>query len=98
MPELHDLVRDLTAELQTLRTLFTLSENGLAAAKWFDEFLSENELDLALHVVCDFLLEPATPPTSPELQARLEHLHSKMKIVDDCWIRLRQKSNSLRLS
>jgi len=67
-------------------------ERGASALKWFDEFLSENELDLALHVVCDFLLETESPPESPELSARLQSLLSKMEIVDDCVLRLRQKA------
>jgi hypothetical protein len=92
MSKLHDLWRELTIELQTLRSLFPPSETGTTAAKYFDEFLSVNELGLALHVVCDFLLDPDSPPASSELQAQLQSLHSKMEIVDDCVSRLRQKA------
>jgi len=92
MSELHNLWRDLTIELQPLRTLFPPSEAGITAARYFDEFLSVNELGLALHVVSDFLLEPDSPPASRELQAKLQSLHSKMEIVDDCVSRLRQKA------
>lgn len=92
MSKLHDLWRELTIELQTLRALFPPSETGITAVKYFDEFLSVNELGLALHVVCDFLLEPDQLPTSRELQAQLQRLHSKMEIVDDCVSRLQQKA------
>jgi hypothetical protein len=74
-----ELWHDLTIELQTLRTLIPPSEAGIMAAKYFDEFMSENELGLALHVVCDFLVEPNQPPASPELQAQLQRLHSQME-------------------
>jgi hypothetical protein len=92
MSTLHDLWHDLTIELQTLRTLFPSSEAGITAAEYFDEYLSVNELGLALHVVCDFLLEPDQPPTSHELQAQLQRLHSRMEITDDCVNRLHDKA------
>jgi hypothetical protein len=85
----------VTVELQTLRTLFPPSEAGATAAEDFDEYLSANELGLALHVVCDFLLEPDQPPRSIELQTHLQRLHSKMEIDDNCVIRLQQKAVSL---
>jgi hypothetical protein len=89
MSRLPDLWSELTIELQTLRALFPCSEAGITATKYFDELLSVNELGLALHVLCDFFLEPDQPPLSPEIQAQLQRLHSKMKIADDCVTRLR---------
>jgi hypothetical protein len=87
MPE-RDHWRDVTVELETLRAAFPPSERAEKALRLFDEFLSENELDLALHVLCDFLLETGTGSTTPDLRSRLERLHAVMGIVDDCVVRL----------
>jgi hypothetical protein len=84
---------NLAVELQTLRTEFPTSPTGIAALTLFDEFLSANELGLALHVLCDFLLEPDALPTSPELRLRLQLLHSRMEIIDDCVARLQEKGH-----
>lgn len=84
--------RPLAAEIEGLRSLFPPSEQGAAAAKWFDEFLQENELDLALHAVCDFLLAPDAPPASPQIRSAIEGLHAKMEIVGDCVALLRHKA------
>jgi hypothetical protein len=92
MADLRDLWRELTLELQPLRMVFPASEKGTNALRVFDEFVSENELELALHVACDFLLEPDSLPTSSEVQSRLRSLHSAMGIEDDCVLRLQQKA------
>jgi hypothetical protein len=90
---MHGLWRELTAELEPLRSLFPPTEKGVAATKWFDEFLRETELDLALHVLCDFLLEPDVPAAAPQIQSVIESLHAKMGTVDDCVARLGQKAS-----
>jgi hypothetical protein len=58
----------------------------------FDEFLREHEWGLALHVVCDYLLEPATPPAAAELIEEIQGLHKAMGIEDSCAIDLRRKA------
>jgi hypothetical protein len=72
--------------------VFPALKQGAAATKWFDEFLDANELELALHVVCDFLLEPATPAASRQIRLEIERLHAKMEIIDNCAARLRIKA------
>jgi hypothetical protein len=94
MAETYEHWNDLTADLKTLRTLFPKSEAGATALRCFDDFLSEYEMDLALHVVCDFLLEPEAPPASKALQSQLQRLHSKLEIEDDCVSRLLEKSKN----
>jgi hypothetical protein len=92
MPELRDHWCDVTVELETLRATFPPSERIETATRLFDEFLSENELDLALHVLCDALLEADTGSTTPDLLSRLERLHAVMGIADDCVERLRPRA------
>ena len=91
MANLRDLWREVTLELQALRMVFPTSDEGVKALRSFDEFLSENELELALHVACDSLLEPDSLPTSSEVISRLALLHSAMGIADDCVLRLQRK-------
>jgi hypothetical protein len=57
----------------------------------FDEFLREHEFELALHVVCDLLLDVDAPPASRDMILRIEQLHERMEVVDDCATRLRLK-------
>jgi hypothetical protein len=82
-------VREIASEVAPLRTLLPAAD--VNATSLFDEFLRETEFDLALHIICDFLLEPHSPPPSQELVTKLQFLHCKMEIVDDCVARLRQK-------
>jgi hypothetical protein len=88
----HASWRSLASDLQRLRSEFPNSHAGITALGYFDEFLSANELGLALHILCDFFLEPDAPPTSQEQRLRLQSLHSSMEIVDDCVARLQQKA------
>ena len=57
----------------------------------FDEFVEVNELALALESLCDLLLEQTTFAPSEELIARIEMLHGRMKISDDCVAKMRIK-------
>lgn len=93
MANLTDLWREVRIELRTLRIVFTTSDEGVKALRLFDEFISANELELALHVACDFLLEPDSLPTSLEVLSRLQSLHSAMGIADDCALRLQGKGS-----
>jgi hypothetical protein len=56
----------------------------------FDEFMRENELGLALDVVCDFILGPDSPRIDGATIDRLEALHLAMNMKDDCVERLRR--------
>jgi len=50
----------------------------------FDELLRAHEFGLALHVLCDYRLEPTTPPAAPAVVKLVEKLHASMQIVDNC--------------
>jgi hypothetical protein len=58
----------------------------------FDEFLDEHEFGLALHCVCDYLLEPQAPAPHPATVERIALLHSVMQIEDECLKSLHQKA------
>jgi hypothetical protein len=57
----------------------------------FDEFVRETELGLALHVVCDFMLEPDSPKIDGATIDRVEALHTAMDMEDECVERLRRE-------
>ena len=61
----------------------------------FDEFIREHEWELALHVVCDYLLEPKTPSAPQELIEQIESLHRGMDIQDSCVTELRRKAGQV---
>ena len=83
--------RGLTVDLRALEAVFPDSQSGITARHWFDEFLSQNELQLALLVACDFLLEPDARAISPATFAQIQDLYSRMGITDACMTRLNQK-------
>jgi hypothetical protein len=57
----------------------------------FDEFVREHEFGLALHVICDHLLESKTQPTTTLIR-KIEALHAAMKIKDNCVASLQKKA------
>jgi hypothetical protein len=67
-----------------------------AAREVFDEFLREYELELALHVACDYLLEPTTEAPTSELIEQIKILHEGMEIQDTCVAELEAKAQQLR--
>ncbi len=82
---------EIGQKLTSLRA--ALSERqDLNAHRLFDEFVREHEWGLALHVVCDFLLEPTTPAASAALIQQIEALHKAMSIEDTCVADLREKA------
>ena len=50
----------------------------------FDEFMQQHEFGLALHVVCDFILDPDSPPANKSTVDQIQGLHIAMKIDDRC--------------
>jgi hypothetical protein len=50
----------------------------------FDEFIREHEWELALHVVCDHLLESTDHAERPEVLDQIAALHEAMAIEDTC--------------
>ena len=89
--ESHEDWAGVEAELRAMRA----SVSGLPAAReflWlFDEFVEVNELELALESLCDLLLDESTAGVSEEIVARVEMLHGRMKVSDDCVAKMRIK-------
>jgi len=50
----------------------------------FDEYLDANELELALHVACDALLEQTHNKPTTEVLRIIEDCHKAMDLQDDC--------------
>jgi hypothetical protein len=94
MNNLHSHFRDVTERLRPLRNVFSDGPEGSKYRNFFDEYLSVNELELALHAACDFLLEATTPAASEATMAQIGELHRLMKLEDDCSKRLKGKSQS----
>jgi hypothetical protein len=63
-----------------------------------DEFLDEHEFELALHVICDFLLDKKRGTPSELVLQRIESLHSRMGLTDDCVARLRHRLSDIDTS
>ena len=75
--------RDIKGQLDGLRAALP-SPLGAKSSSFFDEFIREHEFGLALHVICDHLLEPATQPASAAIIQEIQSLHRLMNIEDDC--------------
>lgn len=78
----------VTALLQPLRPILQAEADSLFA---FDEFLAQNELELALHVACDFLLSHQGIPINRDTLTAIESAHAAMDIEDDCLLKLQRK-------
>jgi len=53
----------------------------------FEEFVREHEFDLALHAVCDYLLE-ALPVFDSAIVDQIRQLHVTLQLDDHCAITL----------
>jgi hypothetical protein len=60
------------------------SQGGHSFLDLFDEFMQQREFGLALHAVCDFILEPDSPRVSRSILDQIQHLHAAMGIDDGC--------------
>jgi hypothetical protein len=49
----------------------------------FDEFVREHEFDLALHLVCDYLISEAALITVSRM-VTIDDLHAEIQILDNC--------------
>jgi hypothetical protein len=90
---LEEHYRSVSAQLLTLETIFDDSERGKNYRSHFKEELEENELEVALHAICNFLLEQECPLEDAEALARIDALHKQMQIHDDCVEKLRRIRN-----
>jgi hypothetical protein len=85
-------IEELRDNVGELRPVLAEGSNAEGYLTLFDEFVPECELGLALHSVCDYLLEPGTPPAAAETINRIQALHAAMEIEDDCMERLMAKN------
>jgi hypothetical protein len=89
MKDLRAHYRDVNERLTGLKDLISDADR----LRYFEESLAANELEVALHALCDFLLEPRTPPVSRVPLREIETLHALMEIQDDCTKRLAEKAD-----
>ena len=50
----------------------------------FDEFVEQHEFELALHVVCDLILDSVSPQPSKSILDQIRDLHTAVRIDDSC--------------
>lgn len=93
---LHSHYRDVAGQLETLSKVFSNGPEGSKYKDFFDEYFAVNELELALHAVCDFLFEPTTSAVDEATVRRIETLHQLMELQDDCVARIKEKSKRTR--
>ena len=79
----QNTMQQLDAQLQALRPLL-LTERGRSFLDLFDEFMGQREFGLALHTVCDFILDPDSPRVSKAILDQIQRLHAAMEIDDRC--------------
>lgn len=82
---------ELRSELRELRQVLPETSDTEDYLGLFEEFVCECEFDLALHNVCDYLLEPGTPSVAMETIVRIQALHATLEVQDDCVERLKAK-------
>ena len=85
------LQSQLQTDLQSLRTVL-VDQGAAREIAWFDEFIQHNEWELALHVVCDYLLEDSAPRASSDVIRCAQTLHDVMEIEDACVSNLKKKA------
>jgi hypothetical protein len=81
----------LRTRLQSLRAIFPHGPRGETCCALFDDFLANNEFGLALDVLCDFLLDPATRPVTETELKDIAALRVLMEVDDQYFLRLRDK-------
>jgi hypothetical protein len=89
-----DLLRqweDMRLKLESLRHLLPSDKNPDSRLAYFDELLWANELEVALHTICNFLLEHESATVETRDIATIENLHRQMELDDDCVNQLRDK-------
>jgi hypothetical protein len=88
---MNNLYAELSNRLGSLRGQFTNESKGARYIVIFDEFVSVNEFELALHALFDFLLEPTTALCDQVTLKQIDSLHRLMALTDDCVGKLHQK-------
>jgi len=83
----------VAALLQPLRAVFDTEAAHGQQREFFDELLAANELEIALHLACSFLLDSLIPVFDASVLARIETAHRAMDLHDDCVEKLRSISS-----
>ena len=92
MHKLEQHYREVHDILLPLERVFEGNAEGQKYRRFFREELDANELEVALHAICDFLAgAPTTMPISGSVVDQIEVLHKKMAIEDDCIAKLRHR-------
>jgi hypothetical protein len=86
-----DHCAEMSSGLLELRHL--LGDNN-EAKLLFDEYFNANELELALQVVCEFLLGKTSSLVESEDLKLIRTLHQSMNIAGDCCSQLQQRIES----
>jgi hypothetical protein len=84
---------NLRERLRDLRPVLLRNPCSQSYLEFFDEWVREYEFDLALHAVCDYLLEQNTVPENITIE-QISSLHEAMDIQDECVNRLRLKTGA----
>jgi hypothetical protein len=82
------VTKETQGRLQSLRHVL-LEEGASSALALFDEFVREHEFNLALHVVCDYVLDSDSRQVSESIIDQIQLLHTAMEIDDACFRQLR---------
>jgi hypothetical protein len=80
---------DLQDQLESLRPEL-LVDRGRPFLDLFDEFMRQREFGLALHAVCDFILDQDSPRVNKSSIDLVQRLHTAMKINDGCVLEMQQ--------
>ena len=92
MSNLIERGQSLAKRLEELRHVLTGKAEASGYLRFFDDFLQEWEFALALHAVCDYLLEPEVPRAEDSTLERIRDLHISLELTDDCIDRLNSKA------
>jgi len=88
MGDFDQLWAELSLSLLPLQGKFGDSPEGVKRQEYFCELIDANEFEVALHTLCDFLLESGDPIDATVFQ-RITELHTKMGLNDDCMSQLK---------
>jgi hypothetical protein len=81
--------------LLDLRHLFDLNPDGDASVVYFDESLEANELEIALHVLCDCVLTASTIRITDTEIEKVDLLHCEMRLEDECVSSIRRRAGQM---
>jgi hypothetical protein len=83
--------REINSRLRQMIGLFDDQPGGATYRDYFEETLDANELEIALHALCNFLLETTTRPVAESVVVQIGALHGAMGLEDECVSKLREK-------